>query len=132
MSSLKNYRITVSGKVYDVQVECLDDSGAAAPCAPPVRPAASANIAAPVSAPAFSGAPKAAAGPGAVPSPLAGKIVAVAVKAGDTVTEGDQILTIEAMKMNTHIFAPTSGKIQTIHVNVGDGVEEGQALLTLG
>ncbi|MBR5621615.1 MAG: acetyl-CoA carboxylase biotin carboxyl carrier protein subunit, partial [Opitutales bacterium] len=79
-------------------------------------------------------APKPVAAPaaaGAVVAPLAGKVVAIDTKVGDAVKEGDQILTLEAMKMNTYIYADRAGKIASINVAVGDGVEEGQALVTI-
>ncbi len=65
-------------------------------------------------------------------SPLAGKIVAVDVKQGSQVEEGDQILTLEAMKMNTYVYAPVSGKVTEVLVSPGEGVEEGQLLLRIG
>jgi biotin carboxyl carrier protein len=68
---------------------------------------------------------------GAVPSPLAGKVVSVDVKIGQVVAEGVQLLTLEAMKMNTFVYAPKGGTVAAVHVNPGDAVEEGAALLTL-
>ncbi len=50
-------------------------------------------------------------------------------KPGDAVSEGQVLLVIEAMKMNTSIAAPTAGKIKAIPVAVGDTVIEGQALV---
>ena len=86
----------------------------------------------PVAAPA-SARPAAAAAPaGAVPSPLAGKVVSIDVKVGQAVVEGAQLLTLEAMKMNTFVYAPKAGTVSAVHVNAGDAVEEGAALVTLG
>ncbi len=51
---------------------------------------------------------------------------------GATVSEGDLVITLEAMKMYTAINAPGSGTITAIHVAVGDAVEEGQVLYTIG
>jgi len=62
---------------------------------------------------------------------LAGRVTAVVVKAGQTIKEGDHLLTLEAMKMNTFVFAPKSGTISEIKVAVGDAVEEGQPLLKI-
>jgi biotin carboxyl carrier protein len=126
---MKKLRVTVDGKAYDVTVEMLDaPSGARAPTT--VRPA---NVAtATAEAPAAPApAPTVAAPAGAVPSPLAGKVVSIDVKPGQAVTEGQQLLTLEAMKMNTFVYAPRAGTVATVHVNAGDSVEEGAALLTL-
>jgi len=48
------------------------------------------------------------------------------------VKAGDQILTLEAMKMNTIIYAPASGTLTAFCVNPGDTVQEGQALAKIG
>jgi biotin carboxyl carrier protein len=66
-----------------------------------------------------------------VPSPLAGRVTAVVVTAGQDVKEGDHLLTLEAMKMNTFVFAPRSGKVAVVKVSVGDAVQEGQTLATI-
>lgn len=132
---MKKLRVTVEGKAYEVLVEMLDEAGA--PVAAP-RPAASAPVLAAPSAPVVSAAaaaPKPAAAPAAsgdVPSPLAGKVVSIEVKVGQAVEEGAQVATVEAMKMNTYIYAPKAGTVSAILVNPGDGVEEGSALLRIG
>ena len=131
---MKKLRITVDGKVFDVSVELLDQvsSTTAAPAPAPVAaPAPAAPVAAPAQAPAPAPAP-AAAGAGDVPSPLAGKVVSLDVAAGASVKAGDQILTLEAMKMNTIIYAPASGTLTAFCVNPGDTVQEGQALAKIG
>lgn len=129
---MKNLRITVDGKVFDVNVEILGEQSAVAsrPAAAPasVAGAAIAAPAAPAPAPAVA-APSAAAGD--VPSPLAGKVVSLDKKVGDAVQVGDQLMTLEAMKMNTLVYSPAAGTITAIKVNVGDGVQEGQPLCTL-
>lgn len=125
---MKKLRVTVDGKVYDVLVEILDEGPAGAP--PPPAPVVTS---AGVSAPAPSSAPPAAASaaPGEVPSPLAGKVVAVDVEVGAQVAEGDLLITLEAMKMNTYIYAPRAGVVSAIHVAPGDAVEEGQGLVAI-
>lgn len=125
---MKKLRITVEGKVYEVAVEILDEGPSISRPRPSVVPAA--VVSAPVVAPPAPVVPKpsAAVGTGAVVSPLSGKVVAVNISVGQEVNEGDQVITLEAMKMNTYITAPRSGKVQKVLTEVGDGVEEGQIL----
>lgn len=131
---MKKLRVTVEGKAYEVLVEILDEPGITAPAPRPAAaaPAAPAAAPSPSPAPAANPAPAAAAGPGDVPSPLAGKVVSIDVKIGQHVDEGAQVATVEAMKMNTYIYAPKAGAVSAILVNPGDGVEEGTALLRIG
>lgn len=131
---MKKLRVTVEGKAYEVLVEILDEGTQTnAPMGAMSAPvsSASASVSAPVSAPAASAAPKGPAGAGDITSPLAGKVVSIDVKVGQAVEEGAQVATVEAMKMNTYIYAPKAGTISAILVNAGDGVEEGSVLIRL-
>ena len=123
---MKKLRVTVDGKAYNVLVEILDESEPHEPR----RVAWSTPIAsAHVDAPEHCGAP---AGPaGAVPSPLAGKVVSIEVQPGQHVEANQQLLTLEAMKMNTYVFAPQAGTVESILVKPGDAVEEGHGLVRL-
>jgi biotin carboxyl carrier protein len=58
-------------------------------------------------------------------------VVSVDVSIGDQIAAGDQIMTLEAMKMNTVVSAPAAGSVKAIHVSSGDAVEEGQPLLSI-
>jgi biotin carboxyl carrier protein len=131
---MKKLRVTVEGKVYEVLVEVLDEGAPSAHA-----PVAATNNGSPIAASAPVAAPAAAAsrsaptaGAGDVTSPLAGKVVSIDVKTGDTVAEGAQLVTVEAMKMNTYVFAPKAGRVSAILVNAGDGVEEGAVILRIG
>jgi len=64
-------------------------------------------------------------------APLSGKISQVHVEAGASVEEDDEIMTIEAMKMETLVYAPCSGKITELRVKVGDDVEEDTVLVLI-
>ena len=137
---IKKLRVTVDGATYDVTVELPDDSPSCAAPAGPVTTPANAPTAPPpiITAPQPPAFPApgatpagAAATAGDVPSPLAGRVTAIVVKPGQPIKEGDHLLTLEAMKMNTFVFAPKSGTIGEIKVAVGDAVEEGQALIEI-
>lgn len=67
----------------------------------------------------------------AVPSPLAGNIFKVNVQAGSEVLEGDVLVILEAMKMETEIRAARGGIVQDLHVKEGDAVTVGAPLLSL-
>ena len=135
---IKRLRVTVDGNSYDVTVEVPDESSSPAvavvPTAPEVAAPAPPPVAAPAalaSTPAPAAAPSGPSGPGDVPSPLAGRVTAVVVTVGQEVKEGDHLVTLEAMKMNTFVFAPKSGKVAEIQTAVGSAVEEGQSLVRI-
>ncbi len=124
---MKKLRVTVDGKAYDVLVELLDETETH----PSARPAhvEPAHVSAPAAAaPASRGG---GAAPGDVPSPLAGKVVSIDVQPGQAVEAGAQLLTLEAMKMNTYVFAPAAGTVREILAAPGDAVAEGQVLVKM-
>lgn len=126
---IKKLKVTVDSHTYDVTVE-LPNEPAPAPVvkeASPVAAAPSEPRPAPVAPPPAAKA----SGPGDVVSPLAGRVVSIGVEVGQQVKEGDHVLTLEAMKMNTFVFAPKAGKITEIRTQVGTGVQEGDVLLVL-
>jgi biotin carboxyl carrier protein len=63
-------------------------------------------------------------------APLPGVIVAVLVKPGDQVARGQELCTLEAMKMKNAIKSSREGIIDTIAVNIGDQVNHGQMLMS--
>ena len=66
-----------------------------------------------------------------VKAPMPGKILDVLVKVGDQVKEDDELLMLEAMKMENPIYAPADGTVKEIKVNTGDTVETDQILVVL-
>lgn len=117
---MKNLRITVNGTAYDVQVEELGGSSAPAVSAP--------ATAAPAPAPA---APAGAAGSVVVKAPMPGTVVKIEVSAGQAVKAGQDLVFIEAMKMETPVKAPQDGTVATIDVAKGESVDSGKVLVTL-
>jgi oxaloacetate decarboxylase alpha subunit len=67
-----------------------------------------------------------------VPAPLGGNIFKVLVSAGDAVEEGDVMIILEAMKMETEVRAPKAGTIGEVFIKVGDAVSVGDEMLTIG
>lgn len=137
---MKKLRVTVDGKPFDVTVEILDknqespaEQRRSSWTPPPTgTPGHASPPPASVSAPATTAAPKReAASQGDVPSPLAGKVVSIDVQPGQAVEANAQLVTLEAMKMNTYVFSPGAGTVKDILVKAGDSVEEGQVLVKI-
>ncbi len=63
---------------------------------------------------------------------LPGAVLKINVAEGDSIEEGDVLLVLEAMKMETEIKSPKAGVVASIDVNVGDQVKNGQVMVTLG
>jgi 3-methylcrotonyl-CoA carboxylase alpha subunit len=64
-------------------------------------------------------------------SPMPGAVVSLNAKAGEKVSEGDKLITIEAMKMEHGLTAPRDGVISEVLVKLGDQVEDGALLIAL-
>ena len=133
-----NYKVTLNGKIYEVEVtECdakvtgvsqVPVSAVAAPAPVAAAPAAPA-AAAPAAAPA---APAASATDGTpVKAPMPGTIIAVKKNAGEAVKAGDVVVVLEAMKMENDIVAPADGKVASIVVGKGDSVNVNDVLVVL-
>ena len=66
-----------------------------------------------------------------VEAPMHGKITEIKVKAGDSVKEDDELMTLEAMKMQNPIVAPISGKVVEMNVALNAMVATGQVLAVI-
>ncbi len=120
--AMKKLRVTVEGRSYDVVVELLGEGQGGGELTAS-QPTAAASPSASISSRAGGGTP--------VPSPLAGKVMSLDVREGQSVKEGEQLMVLEAMKMNTYVYSPKAGTVAGIVVQPGDQVEEGQALMSL-
>lgn len=119
---MKKYNVNVNGTAYEVTVEEI--KGGAAPAAAPTPAPAAAPAAAPAPAPVAAGGEE-------IKSPMPGNILAVNVKAGDTVAEGQVLMILEAMKMENEIMAPRAGTVTSVAVAKGATVESGALLCVL-
>lgn len=130
---LRKFKIKVDGQEYLVEMEEIGAVAPAAPAAPvaPVAPAAPAVEAAPASAPAAATPAATPAGADAMPSPMPGNILRILVNVGDTVTENQPLMILEAMKMENEIVAAKAGVVAGIHVKEGQVVNPGDALITI-
>ncbi|QQD22214.1 oxaloacetate decarboxylase subunit alpha [Oceanospirillaceae bacterium ASx5O] len=118
------YTITVDGNEYVVKVnEGGDVTQLAAVNGAPLSLGGAAG--------AGAAAPVAAGGGEPVASPLAGNIFKVLVQPGDQVAEGDLVLILEAMKMETEIRAPKAGTIGSVTAKEGTAVKVGDTLYTI-
>ena len=129
------YKVSLNGKIYEVEVEKGEavlqaEYEAALPQAAPAPQA----VAAPQQAAVAQPAPQAAAataGATVVCAPMNGNINAIKVTSGQTVKEGDVVLVLEAMKMENDIPASKSGKIGQIFVQKGATVDTGAQLFEI-
>lgn len=112
------YTVTVEGQAYTVTVSNGGDLTGIVP----VSETSSAPAAATPTA-NLSGEP--------LPAPLAGNIFKVAVKSGQAVQEGDVLIILEAMKMETEVRAPKTGTVVNVSVKEGDSVTVGDTLLDI-
>ncbi|PSJ22995.1 oxaloacetate decarboxylase subunit alpha [Halomonas sp. ND22Bw] len=118
----ETYTVTVNGKSYVVEVaeggeiERIQEQGGGAVSTAPAAPAASSGEASPGET---------------ISAPLAGNIFKVNVKPGDVVAEGDVVIILEAMKMETEVRAASAGTVSAVKVGEGDSVTVGDALVVL-
>jgi glutaconyl-CoA/methylmalonyl-CoA decarboxylase subunit gamma len=139
---MKKLRISVNGKTYDVSVQVLEDdeqvgTGTAflSPLphvsAPPRSPA---GMPSPLPAPGPEAGPAPAGrvikgDPNAILAPIAGTVQKVYVQAGSRVDAKAPVVLLDAMKMDTYIYAPRAGEVSEVSVGAGDGVQVGDCLI---
>jgi len=117
----RDYKVEVSGKLFDVKVIGEAVAGAAPTAAGGKRPAKRERKA--------GGAGGASSE--SLPSPLQGTVLKVAIEQGASVEEGDLICVIEAMKMENEITAHRSGKVEELKVSEGAAVSSGDVLAVI-
>ena len=136
---IRKFNVFVDDAYYAVEVESEGGVMIAAPVAAPVaaapKPAAAAPKPAAAAAPKPAAAPAAApakGGAGAITAPMPGLIVDVTCKVGDKVKAGQQVVVLEAMKMQNPLNSAVDGEVKAIFVKQGDSVAVGQVLVDIG
>ncbi len=114
---MKVYKVKVNGKVYEVELEAVEEKQG--------------NV-----APSKAAEPKkeetvASDGKNVITAPIAGKVLDIKVNVGDSVKKGQTVAIIEAMKLENEIQSAYDGKIAAIKVNVGDNVKNKDELIVL-
>lgn len=158
---MKDYSLKINGYNYDVQIDGINESSTVAHVivngtpyeveivGAKARPSSKSHVSlapsssssaqitpasaaqstpAPAAASAASAAPASGA---AVKSPLPGTVLALKVNVGDTVSAGQTLLILEAMKMENNIDAPNGGVVKQILVQQGATVAEGDNLIVI-
>ncbi|MEI6530935.1 MAG: biotin/lipoyl-containing protein [bacterium] len=143
----RKYLIKVNNKTYEVEVEevvrrstnplvmpqAAEAFPMGSPSQAPVSPPKTVTVQMPSVPPTPSGKPRVVemVGLKKVQAPMTGKIIAILCQSGQEVQEGDAILTLEAMKMETEMAAPFPGRIQQILVVEGQNVTAGETLVVM-
>lgn len=134
---IKQYKITVNGKLYDVSVEEVGEILGGVQASKTISTFVNTdntNInnnnekqisnkpqdSIPIDENAIS-----------IKAPMPGTILSFNVSVGDTVSEGQVLAILEAMKMENELVAPASGKVKSIHVEKGSSVVENQIILQI-
>ncbi len=118
-ATAENYQVIVNGTQYDVVV--APGSGDVSQVTP-AQPASAPVATVPVAAGAGTN----------INAPMTGNVIDILVSVGQQVADGDPVIVIEAMKMETEIRTDVSGSVQSIAVNRGDAIRADQVLMTIG
>ena len=113
---MKVYKVKVNGKLYEVELEAVEE------------------VKGSVNAPAANEPAKAAPSQGAanILAPIAGKLLDIKVKVGDAVKKGEIVAVIEAMKLENEVPATADGIVKEIKASKGNAVNNGDVLIVLG
>ncbi len=125
-------RVNVNGTNYEVEIEGSKTTPAMKPqVAAAPKTANSAQITPQTAAPSAPVQRPATAAAGAIKCPLPGTVMAIKVAVGDTVSAGQTLLVLEAMKMENNIDSDRAGVVKQICVQQGATVMEGDSLIVI-
>ena len=122
-------KITIDSKQYEVDVDVAEPEAAGAPPRfhQTVESSAARTPVAVASAPPVESV--AVKEDKVCRSPVSGIVASVAAKAGQTLKVGDELLVLEAMKMETQVTASVAGRVASVKVKAGESVHSGQILV---
>lgn len=117
---IKIYRLKIDGKIYEVELESITEKeGSILSSTPSAQSSPQpTNEATPANGTE-------------VESPMQGSIFEILVSVGDSVQAGDELIILEAMKMENPIVAPVAGVVSKIMVSKGETVDTGKVLIIL-
>ncbi|MFK4785738.1 acetyl-CoA carboxylase biotin carboxyl carrier protein subunit [Fusobacterium sp. MFO224] len=121
----KIYKIKVNEKVYEIELEEIKTvdghiETSATKASSPTAPEKVAPATTPVTTTGE-----------VIEAPMPGVVIDIKVKVGDNINEGDLVAIIEAMKMETELYADKSGKISAINVTKGSQINAGDVIIAL-
>lgn len=122
---IKLYRLKIANKVYEVELEDVSEKEGSI-----LQTATTVKTETKVEAPKVEAPTQKTSGE-AVNAPMQGVVLSLTVKVGDKVKAGDELLILEAMKMENPIVAPIEGTVESINVSKGENVEDGHLLVTI-
>jgi len=128
---IKRYKVTVNGRSYEVSVEEIKSEAPISKSLPTFVSEENKPNKETVSKPLIEDSVPIDENAISVKAPMPGTMVSFSVSVGDTVSEGQIVAVLEAMKMENEIASPASGKVKSIHVEKGSSVAEGQVILQI-
>lgn len=126
----RRFRVTVEGKVFEVEVEEVGVEEATTAPPPTVIPTQrEEKRISPTPIP--EARVETVKARGLVRAPIPGTIVSIKCREGDPVKAGDPVIVLESMKMENMIYSPTSGRVKRIYVQEGASVNAGDSLIEI-
>ena len=144
---MKKYKFTIHGNQYDVSILNVEDnvielevngSNYTVEVDKSIQPVKTPRLVRARAVPSTDTTPsegtgaKVSKGYGTIKAPLPGSVIGIHCKVGDSISIGQKLITLEAMKMENNIDSDKEGKVVAIRVNQGQSVMEGDVMIEIG